>query len=41
MFNFEMYSLGLGFGLLLSVAVGGGAWQINRVWNAWKVFTKF
>jgi hypothetical protein len=41
MFDFEIFSMGLGFGFLLAIAVGGGAWQINRIWSAWKMFTKF
>lgn len=41
MFDFEMFSQGLGFGFLLSIAVGGASWQINRIWHAWKLMSKF
>lgn len=37
----EVFAQGIGFGFLLAIAVGGASWQINRIWHAWKLMSKF
>jgi hypothetical protein len=39
--NLEIFTQGIGYGFLLAMAAGGASWQINRVWNAWKLMSKF